>query len=153
MLKIPEEVIDFFENQSFIIVSTLDKSGHAHNSCKGLIRINRDGKVYLLDLYRGITHDNLTRNPKISITAVSEHRFAGYCLKGTATLVGKEGLSPDIKDDWKTRITSRVTQRVIKNIKQGKGHLSHPESKMPDPKYMIIMEATSIVDLSPKHLK
>ncbi|MFA4842614.1 MAG: hypothetical protein WC658_02110 [Candidatus Omnitrophota bacterium] len=49
-------------------------------------------QVYLFDLYHGQTYNNLKKNSGASITAVDEHRFKGYCLKGRAKLMA--GLSP-----------------------------------------------------------
>lgn len=153
MKKIPEEVSQFFHNQNFVIVSTVDRNGRPHSSCKGIIRIDRDGQVYLLDVYLEETYDNLKLNPNISVTAVDEHKFKGYCLKGKARELGQGRLSPEIIRAWEERITGRITQRLLKNIHEEKGHSRHPEALLPEPKYMIVMDVESIVDLTPHHLK
>ncbi|MCX5715174.1 MAG: pyridoxamine 5'-phosphate oxidase family protein, partial [Candidatus Omnitrophica bacterium] len=81
-MKINEEIIRFFQNQGFVIVSSIDEKGMPHNSCKGIVEIRQNGEVFLLDLYHSKTYANLNKNPNISITAVDEHKFKGYCLKG-----------------------------------------------------------------------
>jgi general stress protein 26 len=153
MKRLTDEVIQFFRNQSFTIVSTLDKNGSLHNACKGIVKMNKNGTVYLLDLYKGKTYENLKRNSQISLTAVDEHRFKGYCLKGKAKLIATDKLKPQIIKAWENKITSRITQRIIKNITQEKSHPRHPEALMPKPEYMIAMEVYEIVDLTPQHLK
>jgi len=153
MKRLTDKIIQFFYNQSFVIVSTLDKDGSLHSSCKGIVKINRAGSIYLLDLYRARTYDNLKRNPRISITAVDEHRFRGYCLKGKAKIINIDKLKPQIIKAWEDRITSRITQRVLKNMLEERGHPKHPEALLPKPQYLIVMQVQDIVDLTPYHIK
>ncbi len=153
MNKLSDEIIHFFQNQGCVVVSTIDKKGSVHNSCKGIVKINRNGSVYLLDLYKARTYDNLKRNPHISITAIDEHKFIGYCLKGRARILPEEKLHSKIIKAWEDRITSRLTRRLLKNIREEKGHPRHPEVLLPKPEYMVAMEVEEIVDLTPHHLK
>lgn len=153
MKKLPDEIIQFFHNQGCVIVSTIDKNGFPHSACKGIVQINRNGRVYLLDLYHARTYENLKYNPHISITAIEEHKFTGYCLKGKAEIIPEGKLESRIIKAWETRITSRLTRRLLKNIREEKGHPRHPEILLPKPEYMIAMEVEEIVDLTPHHLK
>jgi len=153
MRKLSDEIVRFFQNQGCVIVSTIDKDGFVHNSCKGIIKINHNGKIYLLDLYRAKTYENLKNNPHISITAIDEHKFIGFCLKGRAEMVTETKFHSDIIKAWEDRITSRLTQRLLKNIREEKGHPRHPEVLLPEPQYLIAMEVEEIVDLTPHHLK
>lgn len=153
MRRLTDEVIQFLHNQGCVIVSTIDRFGMPHNACKGVVEIKHDGEIYLLDLYKGRTYANLKGNPKISITAVDEHSFKGYCLKGKARLIPKEELKGQIIRAWEDKLTSRITRRVLKNIHEEKGHPHHPEVLLPKPEYLILMRVERIVDLTPHHLK
>lgn len=153
MKRLSEEIINFFQNRGFVIVSTIDKNGNPHNSCKGIVKIEPNGRVYLLDVYRDRTFENLKYNPKISITAVDEHNFKGYCLKGKSEIIETNKLNNDILKAWEDKITSRITQRVLKNIRGEKGHSRHPEVQLPRPEYMISMEVEEIIDLTPHQMR
>ena len=154
MKRLSEDVIQFFHNQGCVIVSTIDKNGFPHSACKGIVQINRNGRVYLLDLYHARTYQDLKQNPHISITAIEEHKFKGYCLKGKAEIIPEGKLESHIIKAWEARITSRLTRRLLKNIREEeKGHPRHPEILLPKPEYMIAMEVEEIVDLTPHHLK
>jgi len=153
MKRLSKEISQFFKKQSFTIVTTIGKGGIPHNSCKGIVEMGKGGKVYLLDLYKQETYGNLRRNPRMSITAVDEHRFRGYCLKGKAKLIPKEKLGPQVISAWEEKITDRITRRLIKNIHEEKGHPSHPEVFFPKPAYMIAMQIEEVVDLTPHHLR
>jgi len=150
--QLPQPVIDFLENQGYVIVATLDHNGIPHASCKGIVEIKPDGHVYLLDLYSDRTLDNLKRNPRISITAVDEHRFMGFCLKGRAKAVNVDKLSPRVGLAWEEKINTRITRRILKNMREEKGHPHYPEALLPKPEYMLVMKVTEIVDLSPSHI-
>jgi putative heme iron utilization protein len=153
MKKLSDEIIHFFKNQGFVVISTIDQRGMPHNSCKGIVAIQSCGRIFLLDVYLGQTFKNLKYNPHASITAVDEHKFKGYCLKGKANLIAKNRISKQILRLWDERITSRLTQRLIKNIKEERGHVRHPEALLPGPQYMIEFEVKEIVDLTPHHLR
>ena len=152
MHKLSKEVIQFFLNQGCVIVNTIDGSGYPHSACKGIVELKEDGQVYLLDLYHGTTYNNLKENRRISITAVDEHKFRGYCLKGTVKLTSQDEIDAKLIEAWEARITSRLTQRVLKNIGGYKGHARHPEALLPKPKYLIAIQVEEIVDLTPAHI-
>lgn len=154
MKKLPREIIRFFEKQGFVIIATIDRDGGIHAVAKGIVGIEENGKVFLIDLYEGRTFENLKRNPKVSITAVDEHKFEGYNLKGHAKVVEEEKFEDHIVKAWQDRIVKRITNRILKNIKSEKrltGH--HPEARMPSPKYLIEVDVEEIVDLTPHTLK
>jgi len=153
MTKIPEEVVHFFQNQGFVIISTVDKNNFPHNSCKGIVEIKQTGVIYLLDLYHGNTYRNLKNNPRLAVTAVEEHKFRGYSLTGTARILAEGILSNRLAKAWEDRINSRLTQRLIRNISGEKGYPRHPEVLLPEPEYLIEMQVENVLDLAPAHIK
>ena len=153
MKKIPDNVINFLQDQGFVIVSTIDENGLPHNSCKGLVDIDKSGNIYILDVYKGKTHENLKRNSALSITSVDEHRFVGFSLKGKGRVISREEVSPQIIKAWEDKVTSRLTRRLLKNLHEEKGHPKHPEALLPQPEYLITMKTEEIIDLTPQHLK
>lgn len=152
-IRLSAEIVHFFLEQGYVIVSTIDKSGYPNNSCKGVVEIDANGYVYLFDLYRARTRENLKTNPHLSLTAIDEHKFTGYCLKGKVHSVTEKDISPRLVKAWEDRITSRLTKRLLKNVHGEKGHRGHPEALLPSPKYLICVEVEEIVDLKPQHLK
>lgn len=153
MKRLSQGIIIFFHKQPYAIVTTIDRNGCPHNSCKGIVDIEESGMVYLLDLYREKTYENLKENPHVNITAVDEHRFMGYCLKGTAKIVKGKNLHSRIVKKWESKITKRISQRLIKNIHGEKGRPHHPEALLPKPEYLIVVEVKEIVDLTPHHIR
>lgn len=153
MIELSAKVMFFLEKQGFVIVSTIDENGGIHCSAKGIAGMDKEGKVYLIDLYRMSTFRNLQNNPTISITAVDEHRFTGYTLKGKAHMVERENIKEHIMQNWEEKIVKRISRRVVKNIQGEKGSVDHPEAHFPQPQYLIVMEVEGIIDLAPAPLK
>lgn len=153
MKKIPAEIIDFLRAQGFVVISSIDKDGFPHSSCKDIIRIDQAGKIFLMDVYHGRTCENIKRNPRISISAVDEHKFMGYCLKGKGEIMSDNNLSQEIIKIWEDNITSRLAKRLLRNLSGDKGRGHHPEASLPHPKHIIAIEVEEIVDLAPHYLR
>ena len=152
-MKINDDLIYFLKKQHYAIISTIDKNGAIHNSCKGIVDIDKQGVIYLLDLYKQRTYINLQFNPNIALTVVDEHQFQGYSLKGKVRIVSGEKITEDMMKAWEKKVTSRVSQRILRNIEGKKGHPKHPEILFPMPEYAIEMTVDSVVDLTPHALK
>ena len=150
---ISADIVEFFHNQHFAIISTIDEKGFPHNSCKGIVEMDGSGRVYLLDLYMAETYKNLLRLPYISITSVDEHKFIGYCLKGKARIIPKGKVNKRILKLWEAKITNRISHRVLKNMKGEKGHRSHPEALLPLPAYLIAVDVAKIIKLTPHYMR
>ncbi|MCF7916283.1 MAG: pyridoxamine 5'-phosphate oxidase family protein [Candidatus Omnitrophica bacterium] len=153
MKKISQKVIQLLKERGYVIVATLDKSGSIHCSAKGIIDVKEKGEVYLIDLYKQTTYNNLKRNPAISITAIDEHQFIGFTLKGKANIVKRDKIKDKLIRQWEKKIVERISKRVIKNIQKDRGSTKHPESRFPQPEYLIEIDVEQIVDLTPTHLK
>jgi len=153
MQQIPTGVIDFLRTQGFVIVSSIDKNGFPHSSCKDIVKIDYSGKIYLIDVYYGLTAENIRNNPRVSISAVDEHKFIGFCLKGKAKIMLDDEISQEFIKSWEDNITSRLTKRLLNNLAQDKSRAHHPEASLPRPKQLISIEVEEIVNLAPQYLK
>jgi len=147
------KIVSFFKHQILSIVTTIDENGLPHNSCKGVVDIDSKGNVYLLDLYRNRTYENLKQNTLISVTSVDEHKFIGYCLKGEAKIMEGQKLPKRLIKSWDKLIASRLTRRLLKEVRGEKGHHRHTEALLPNPQYIIAVKVKEVVDLTPKHMR
>ena len=152
MKQLSAIIIDFLHTQDFVVVSSIDKNGFPHSSCKAIVKIDPAGEIYLVDVYRGLTSENIERNQHISISAVDEHKFIGYCLKGHARKMHDDFISQEILKTWEDNITSRLAKRLLRNLVQDQGQKHHPEASLPRPKHLIVLEVEEIVNLAPYHL-
>ncbi|MDP8259452.1 MAG: pyridoxamine 5'-phosphate oxidase family protein [Candidatus Gygaella obscura] len=153
MIELSEVVVKFFEKQGCVLVSTFSNDGSIHSSCKGIVRIDPKGKIYIMDLYQAVTYNNLKTDNRISITAFNEHQFIGYSLKGKAEIMNKDKITESLISDWNRIITSRITNRLMNNIKNNTSSAPHYEANLPKPNYLILVMVDNIIDLKPKDIK
>lgn len=151
--KLSDYEAHFLEKQGFVIVSTLNSKGMIHCSAKGIVGIEKSGKIYLIDLYKTHTYNNLKRNPLMSVTAVDGHKFVGYTLQGRAKLVERSQIKDHIIEKWEEKVLSRISERVLRNLKGEKQGSHHPEALFGHPEYLIEMDVENIIDLTPAQLK
>jgi len=152
MAKLSAGIQKFFSDQGFVIVSTVDKGGTIHCAAKGIVGIEAE-RIFLVDLYLAHTYANILVNPAVSVTAVDGHKFQGYTLKGKARVVEREKIAGHLMQAWEDRVIQRISQRMVRNIQEKRSGSHHPESKFPQPKYLLEIDVESIIDLAPAHLK
>ena len=154
MTEISSEVIHFFNKEHFVIIATLDKSGTIHTSAKGILEIGDRGKIFILDLYKGRTYQNIKNNPNVNLTLVDERRFMGYSIKGKARIVREGLISKKRLELWHDKLAKRIARRVIRHVKSpGTGSEGIPEAGFPMPKYLIEVSADKVISLTPGRLK
>jgi general stress protein 26 len=150
--KLSNQVMSLMNKQGFVMVCSLDAQGKIHCSAKGIAGIEKT-KVFLIDLYKARTYDNLCKNPTVTISFVDEHRFAGYALQGKAKIVERGNIKKSIIAEWEEKVLQRISHRVVHNLKQGKPGAHHPEAVFPHPKYLIEIDIEKIIDLAPSVIK
>lgn len=148
-MNIPQTVKKFLEKQGYVIVSTFFE-GRIHCAAKGIVGIEANGKVFVIDLYQNQTYRNIKKNKQVSITCVDEHAFRGYTLQGRAKIVAHDKVEGSLVKAWEKRIVQRISNRIIENVRAEKRALRHHEAELPTaPKYVIEIDVENIIDLSP----
>ena len=149
-INLPDDLVKFFENQGAVIVSTLDEDGMIHSSVKGIVGINKNGTLYVIDLYHHNTYNNLKRSPVVNVTSIDEKKFLGWALQGTAKIVPQDEINDEISLEWKKRVIKRIIDRIISNVKVHKKEHGVSEVHLPeDPKYLIEIDVKKIFNLRP----
>jgi len=149
-MRLSKDIIQFLETQGCVIVSTLDGRGRIHCSAKGIVGLEEDGRVFVVDVYMNKTFQNLKNDSRVSITAVDELKFMGYTLQGRAKIVLREDMKDYVVVKWEERIIKRITERTLKGLQSGIKSKTHFEAKLPPhPKYLIEIDVENIIDLAP----
>lgn len=153
-MVIPENVVRFFERQSFVIIATIDEHHGIHCSAKGVAKIEKEGRLWVADLYYGQTHKNIKKNPRVSVTAIDEHKFIGYTLQGQAKLILREEISIGLLEAWEKHIVGRMSQRVVKGVQAVAKSHGHFEAALPPlPHSIIEIIVDHIIDLAPPAMR
>jgi len=152
-MEINDTIAHFLKQQGYVIVSTFDENGNIHCAAKGIVGLEQQGRVYLIDLFQAVTYKNLQKDSRITITSVDGHRCVGYSLQGRAQIVEKNKIQDHIMESWEEKVLQRISKRVVQNLKDETPENTHPEALFQSPKYLIKMDVESTIDLSPSHFK
>lgn len=153
-MELPDEIIYFVKKHHIAVLSTLDDKGRIHCSVKGIVGIEKEGRIYAIDVYKQKTYKNLIKRPTVSITLVDERNFIGYTFQGKGKIVPHSKIEGHIIEEWEKRIIKRITQRVIDSVRSEKGSKAHYEAELPKkPQYLIEVDIDNIIDLSPPHMR
>ncbi|MBU0469075.1 MAG: pyridoxamine 5'-phosphate oxidase family protein [Candidatus Omnitrophica bacterium] len=148
-MELTDKTIKLLEKQGFVIVSTINENGGIHSVAKGIVGIEKEGKVFIIDLFKNHTYKNLKRNPIVSITAIDENSYDGFTLQGRAKIVPREDIQDHLVSKWEDKIIERISNRMISSIQKGKKTNDHHEAKLPKhPKYLIEIDVDEVEDLS-----
>jgi len=148
-----EKIIRFLTKQGVVIVSTIDARGNIHSSAKGIVGIEKNGTVFIMDMYFHQTYKNLKADPRVTITVIDEHDFTGYALQGQAKIVAREEIAAHLVKSWEERIVERITNRLLKSVHSGRKTKQHFEAHLPhQPKYLIEIHVEDVIDLTPPAL-
>ncbi|OGX46996.1 MAG: hypothetical protein A2306_02330 [Omnitrophica WOR_2 bacterium RIFOXYB2_FULL_38_16] len=148
-MELTDKTIKLLEKQGFVIVSTLTEGGAIHSVAKGIVGIEKEGKVFVIDLFKNNTYNNLKRNSNVSITAIDDQSYDGYTLQGKAKIVPREDIQDHIVAKWEDKIIERISNRMISSIQKGKRSNEHHEAKLPKhPKYLIEIDVEEVIDLT-----
>jgi len=143
-------ILDFFANQNFVIVSTIDAKDGIHCSAKGIAGIDSDGRILIADLYLRQTFKNIRNNPRVSLTAINERTFTGFTLQGRAQIISRDAIPPHLAESWEERIVKRMSQRVMQGVRAKTRSGAHFEASLPpQPQYVMAVEIENVINLSP----
>lgn len=150
MKQLPEEIIKFFKKKGIVNVTTINENGQIHCAVKSIVGIEKEGMIFVIDLFHNRTFNNIKRNPTITITAVDEDKFIGYSIQGKAKIVLRQDIHDSIVEKWEKTVIKRISDRVIKSLQTEKKTQRHHEAELPhEPQYVIEIDTESIVDLAP----
>ena len=132
-------------------MATHDEKGAIHTSAKGLLKLDAEGKIFLLDLYKGRTCRNIKKNPNVTLTFIDDRKFAGYAIMGKARIRRENAVPESTLKEWEKHISKRMARRIVSHVKQPQGVSDWiPEASFPAPKHVIEVKTERVVDLAPQ---
>ena len=151
-VKINQEMERLLLKQNVVVVGTSGPDGLPNLSLKGVVKVDLEGSIYFLDLYRGKTRRNLERDPRVSLVVYDVPEFRGYQFAGEAELIESGPLFEETVERWKKKKTTLLSKRIIANIRKGYSS-GRSELSLPTPKYLVRVKVEKIHDLVPEALR
>jgi predicted pyridoxine 5'-phosphate oxidase superfamily flavin-nucleotide-binding protein len=109
-MKIPDEIIHFFEDVPIMAFSTADKNGKPNVVAIASKKIVNGDTIWIIDTFLKKTKENILQNNKVAIAMWKEGR--GYQIKGVS-IYHSEGKTFEEAKDW---ILKSKPQKIVKGV-------------------------------------
>lgn len=142
MKEFTEKAIDLITKREFVSIATSDLENNPSAAPKFVLKVDRH-YVYLIDYIMGRTYQNLTVNPKASLSLYDPETLKGYQLNGPVEIIDKGPVFKKIFHELNARKISLTAKHIIEEIRGVSKHESF-EVMMPD-KFVILKVCIEVV--------
>ena len=97
MVKIPEEIQKFVEEQGVFVVGTTGGGNLTNISPRIFFKVEED-VIYWLDFFKHKSYKNYKVNPWVTIAVFNKNNLKGYQFRGTVSFITDEPTKTEIRD-------------------------------------------------------
>lgn len=97
MVKIPQPIKEFIENQGIFVVGTVGGAKFANVSPRIFFKIEEDA-IYWIDFFKHKSYKNIQANPWVTISVFDKEELEGYQFRGTVSFITDEPTTSDIRE-------------------------------------------------------
>ena len=115
MVKIPDKIKEFIEDQGVFVVGTTSDGNIVNVSPRIFFKIE-DEVVYWLDFFKHKSYKNFKANPWTTIAVFNKESLKGYQFRGTVSFVTDEPTKSQIKNSIISETLGRVSSPKIKSL-------------------------------------
>ena len=115
MVKIPEEIKEFFEDQGVFVVGTTSGGSIANVSPRIFFKIDEE-VVYWLDFFKHKSYKNFKANPWTTLAVFNKDNLKGYQFRGTVSFITDEPTKSQIKNSIISETLERSSSQKIKSL-------------------------------------
>jgi len=153
------EIQELLKREHIAYVSTLNTENNDINiSIKAIIDYENEAqKIYFLDMFEGITRNNLISNPRATIAIADLKNFCAYQFKGNVKMINSGEVFEKYTANWnmvkqnrfRERVSQNLTRSIIGSLRDAVLDQPADEYDLPKPKYVIELSVDRSISLSP----
>ena len=115
MVKIPDKIKEFIEDQGVFVVGTTSDGNMVNVSPRIFFKID-DEVVYWLDFFKHKSYKNFKANPWTTIAVFNKESLKGYQFRGTVSFITDEPTKSQIKNSIISKTLERMSSEKIKSL-------------------------------------
>jgi hypothetical protein len=115
MVKIPDKIKEFIEDQGVFVVGTTSGGNIVNVSPRIFFKIE-DNVVYWLDFFKHKSYKNFKANPWTTIAVFNKESLKGYQFRGTVSFVTDEPTKSQVKNSIVSETLERISTEKIKSL-------------------------------------
>ena len=117
MVKIPNEIKEFIENQGIFVVGTIGANNLANVSPRIFFRVDED-VIYWLDFFKHKSYKNIQANPWVTISVFNKDDLKGFQFRGIVSFITDEPIKSEIKESIIKKILEKNSSEKIKKLSE-----------------------------------
>ena len=119
MVKIPNEIKEFIEEQGIFAVGTTGVNNLPNVSPRIFFRIDED-VIYWLDFFKHKSHRNFKVNPWVTIAVFNKENLKGFQFRGIVSFITEEPIKSKIKESIIKKILETNSSEKVKKLSEKK---------------------------------
>ena len=117
MVKIPNEIKEFIENQGIFAVGTIGANNLANVSPRIFFRVDED-VIYWLDFFKHKSYKNIQTNPWVTISVFNKDDLKGFQFRGIVSFITDEPTKSKIKESIIKKILEKNSSEKVKRLSE-----------------------------------
>jgi len=117
MVKIPNEIKEFIENQGIFAVGTIGANNLANVSPRIFFRVDED-VIYWLDFFKHKSYKNIQVNPWVTISVFNKDDLKGFQFRGIVSFITDEPTKSKIKESIIKKILEKNSSEKVKKLSE-----------------------------------
>lgn len=117
MVKIPDVIKEFIENQGIFVVGTVTGNIFPNISPRIFFKVEED-VIYWLDFFKHKTYKNIQVNPQVTISVFNKEDLEGYQFRGIASFITDEPTKSEIKESIIKKILKINSSSKLKKLSE-----------------------------------
>lgn len=105
MVKIPDSIKEFIENQGIFVVGTVGSGKFSNISPRIFFKVEK-GVIYWLDFFKHKSYKNMQINSHVTVSVFNKDDLEGYQFRGIVSFITDE--------PTKSEITKSIIERTLK---------------------------------------
>ncbi|MFA6355818.1 MAG: pyridoxamine 5'-phosphate oxidase family protein [Candidatus Omnitrophota bacterium] len=120
---IAKKINELIAKMGFVAMATCDRDGRPNVAPKFFLKAD-SGHIYLVDYVIGRTSQNLTINPRASISIIDERSLTGYQVNGAVQILSQGEEYDKASREFLEKEINLSTKRIVEGVKKGERHSS-----------------------------
>lgn len=117
MVKIPNEIKEFIENQGIFAVGTIGANNLANVSPRIFFRVDED-VIYWLDFFKHKSYKNIQVNPWVTISVFNKDDLKGFQFRGIVSFITDESTKSKIKESIIKKTLEKNSSEKVKKLSE-----------------------------------
>jgi hypothetical protein len=117
MVKIPNDIKKFIEEQGIFVVGTMGLNNLPNVSPRIFFRVDED-VIYWLDFFRHKSFKNIQANPWVTISVFNKDDLKGFQFRGIVSYIENETIKSEIKKSIIKKTLEKNSSEKIKKLSE-----------------------------------